>query len=223
MDTDYKAHTLCVARVPIFNHLGPHELSAIAKTAHMRTYNRGQFIHKSGDTSDHLYIIHKGEVKIFRLSDTGKEQLVRILRPGDFIGELNLFASTKHDSYAQAKQRSEICTISRSDVQHLLLQYPTISLHVLAEVTKRLSHSEKQTAAITTESINDRIWQYLLDLSENAGSNTFELPMSRKNLASYLGTTPETLSRRFTEFENNGHINQTGQRKITITNKNWPH
>lgn len=221
MDTDYNLHALCVSRVPIFNHLGAHELNAIAQTAHMKIYKRGQFIHKSGDTSDQLYIIHKGEVKVYRLSDTGKEQIVRILLPGDFIGELNLFASSKHDSYAQAKQNSEICTINRSDVHTLLLKYPTISLHVLAEVTKRLSHSEKQTAAITTESINSRIWQYLLDLSEQAGSSTFELPMSRKNLASYLGTTPETLSRRFSEFEHNGHISQTGQRKITITNKNY--
>lgn len=92
---------LCVSRVPIFNHLPAEALAVIADKASMRTHERGQFIHRAGEPSDKLFIVHTGKVKVYRLSDTGKEQLVRILNPGDFAGELALFSNEAHDSYAE--------------------------------------------------------------------------------------------------------------------------
>ncbi|WP_322996069.1 Crp/Fnr family transcriptional regulator [Castellaniella sp.] len=207
---------LCVSRVPIFNHLPPDELAVIADKASMHSYESGQFIHRPGDPSNKIFIIHQGTIKVYRLADTGKKQLVRILSPGDFAGELSLFSATAHDSYAETMQASEICTIHRADVQELLLQYPGIGLHMLAELSRRLGSSEKQTAAITTVSINARLAQYLADQAERVNSAQFDLPMSRRHLASFLGTTPETISRRLGEFEDAGWILQTGQRQMTI-------
>jgi len=207
---------LCVSRVPIFNHLSHEALAVIASKASMRSYERGQFIYRAGDPSDRLFIVHRGRIKVYRLSEAGKEQLVRILNPGDFAGELALFAAADHDSYAEVMQSSEVCTIHQADLRELLLKYPNISLHVLAELSRRLDNSEKQTAAIATTSINARLAQYLVDHAEQEDSSSFSLPMSRKHLASYLGTTPETVSRRLGEFEEAGWIVQTGQRKIAI-------
>ncbi|TAN30163.1 MAG: Crp/Fnr family transcriptional regulator [Castellaniella sp.] len=209
----------CVARVPIFNHLPVDQLSVIAGKALMHTYDRGQFIHRAGDPSDKLFIVHRGQVKVYRLADNGKEQLVRILSAGDFAGELALFAATSQDSYAQAMQPSQVCTIYQTDVRRLLLQYPDISLHVLAELSRRLDTSEKQTAAIATASINARLAQYLVDQAHHAGSDDFSLSMSRRHMASFLGTTPETVSRRLGEFEEAGWISQSGQRQITILDR----
>lgn len=207
---------MCVSRVPIFNHLPAHELAAIAGKASMRTYERGEFIHRASEQAGKLFIVHKGMVKVYRLADNGKEQLVRILQPGDFAGELALFTTGRHDSYAEAMKTSEVCTIDRSEVHALLRQHPDISLHLLAELSRRLGSSEKQSAAIATASINARLAQYLADLSEAEGSSSFNLPMSRRHIASFLGTTPETVSRRLGEFEEAGWIRQTGQRKISI-------
>lgn len=207
---------LCVSRVPIFNHLPVQALAVIADKASMKSYERGQFVHRAGDASGQLFIVHRGKVKVYRLSDTGKEQLVRILEAGDFAGELALFSFSDHDSYAEAMQPSEVCTIHRAELRELLLQYPDIGLHVLAELSRRLETSERQTAAIATASINARLGQYLARQAEQANTCSFSLPMSRKHLASFLGTTPETISRRLGEFEEAGWILQSGPRKITI-------
>src|SRR5690606_4388138 len=83
-------------------------LSVIAGKATMRTYERGEFIHRAGDPSDKLFIVHKGTVKVYRLSDSGKEQLMRILNPGDFAGELALFSATAHDSYAERSEERRV-------------------------------------------------------------------------------------------------------------------
>ncbi|NYT76083.1 Crp/Fnr family transcriptional regulator [Alcaligenaceae bacterium] len=207
---------LCVSLVPIFNHLPHNELVNIAAKAAMRTVGRNEFIHRAGEHSNQLYIVHQGKVKVYRLSEDGKEQLVRILQPGDFTGELALFSPGQHDSYAEATEDARVCIISRDDLSALMLEHPEIGMHLLSELAQRLGSSEKQTAAIATESINARIVLYLASLSEQAKSRDIRLPMSRKDLASYLGTSPETISRRLKEFEDEGWIVQTGQRGIRI-------
>lgn len=212
------AQELCVSLVPIFNHLPATELVSVAGKAEMRTFERGEFIHHAGDDSNQLFIIHQGKVKVYRLSEGGKEQLLRILEPGDFTGELALLCDSQHDSYAEAMERSKICTISRNEFRSLLLRLPSIGLHIMNELAQRLDASEKQTTVIATEAVDSRIGLYLASLAEKSNSMSITLPMSRKNLASYLGTTPETISRRLTEFEEANWIAQSGQRDIRILN-----
>ena len=207
---------MCISIVPIFNHLDPSEMNEIVKHTNSVSHSRGHTIYHAGDPSDGLYIVHKGRVKIYRLSDNGKEQLVRILEPGDFTGELSLFSETVHDAYAEAMQNVELCVMSRDDFQTFLLKYPAISLKVLGEFSSRLAKTEKQAARIALETTDTRIAMYLADLSEEKNSNRITLPMTRKDLASHIGTSPETISRKLTEFEDAGWIRQLSQREIEI-------
>ncbi|WP_237173688.1 Crp/Fnr family transcriptional regulator [Paracandidimonas lactea] len=207
---------LCVSLVPIFNHLPEDELENVAACAHMRTLEKDAFIHRAGMPADQLFIVHAGRVKVYRLAETGKEQLVRMLGPGDFLGELNLFNDGCHESYAQATETSQICSIAQRDLRELLLRYPAIGLHVMAELAHRLGSTEKQAAAIGTESIDTRLGRYLLKLAAASGSNAIHLPFSHRDLASYLGITPETLSRRLTAFEVEGWIKRSGPRNIVL-------
>lgn len=206
----------CISIVPIFNHLEIHEMNEIVKETNSVSHRRGQTIYRAGEQSDGLYIVHKGRVKIYRLSETGKEQLVRILEPGDFTGELSLFSESIHDAYAEALEPVELCVMGRDDFQQFLLKYPAISLKVLIEFSTRLAQTEKQAAHIAMESVETRIALYLANQVEQQKSNNIQLPMSRKDLASHLGTTPETVSRKLTDFQDAGWISQTTQRDIDI-------
>lgn len=207
---------LCISIVPIFNHLDPVEMQEIVKESHSSMHTKGQTIYQAGEKSDGLYIVHKGRVKIYRLSDNGKEQLVRILEPGDFTGELSLFNESVHDAYAEALEPVELCVMGRDNFQQFLLKYPAIALKVLTEFSTRLAKTEKQAASIAMESTETRVAIYLADLVEEQKCSNLTLPMSRKDLASHLGTTPETISRKLTDFEQAGWIKQSGQREIII-------
>lgn len=206
----------CVSLVPIFNHLEVEQLEEIMAVAQSVSFEKGEIIFHAGDRSDSLYIVNKGKVKIFRLSETGKEQLVRILNPGDFTGELALFRNDMHESFAEAMTDTQVCTIHQADLQELLLKYPSISLKILAEFSNRLDQSEKQTTRFATEKVETRIALFLTECLEDSQSKEFLLPMSKKNLASYLGTTPETISRKLSEFEDHGFIKQKAHKKIEI-------
>ena len=100
----------------------------------------------------------------------------------------------------------------------LLKEYPEISMKIMSSMSERLSQSERQTASVATESVTNRIIYYLEDLAGPDADDeaTVKLPMTRKDLASYLGTTPETVSRRFKELENKGLIKQLPKNTIHI-------
>ena len=177
------------------------------------SFKKGEVIYREGDISDLLYIVSKGKIRIYRLSESGKEQLVRILNPGDFTGELALFRESIQEAYAEAMSDTDVCMISRNDLQEFLLKYPTISLKILSEFSNRLETSEKQTTRFATEKVDTRLALFLAECMESGDvPMEIELPMSKKDLASYLGTTPETISRKLADLENEGCIKQKSGR-----------
>lgn len=92
-------------------------------------------------------------------------------------------------------------------------------MEILSEFSKRLDAQERQTAAIATEKVETRIALYLLSLMEENQKDTVTLPMMKKDLASLLGTTPETISRKLVEFEEKGLMVSLPQNRIRILQK----
>lgn len=210
-------HHACVALVPIFRHLEPDRLMEVSAAIRPLTLRKQEMLYRAGEPSEALYIVNRGRVRIYRLSVGGKEQVIRILQQGDFTGEMALFRESVHESYAEALEETSICQITRRDFQALLLKYPTIALKVLDEFSRRLDESEKQATRIATEKADTRIAQYLVESMNRPGTpQEIVLPMNRKDLASYLGTTPETISRKLAEFEDAGYIRQLSPRRIEI-------
>ena len=207
----------CIHVVPIFNHLGEEQIAEIGGVIKSASYKKGELLYREGDTSDSLYIVRKGSIRIYRLSEAGKEQLLRILRTGDFTGELALFRESIHEAYAEAMSDTDVCTISRSDLQDFLLKYPTIALRMLSELSNRLGTSEKQMARFATEKAETRLALFLAECLDGAqDAKDIELPMSKKDLSSYLGIAPETMSRKLAELEDAGLIRQKTGRRIEI-------
>ncbi|WP_373893167.1 Crp/Fnr family transcriptional regulator [Virgibacillus natechei] len=101
---------LCVAKVPFFNHLDEDEMLEIVDKSRHRNFEKGETIFRDGDPLESLYIVHQGSVKIYQLFESGKEQLLRILNPGEFMGELALFTERSLDSYAEAMEKTNICS-----------------------------------------------------------------------------------------------------------------
>lgn len=207
----------CISLVPIFNHLEPAQMDEIMSLIRSLKFKRGENLYSPGDPANTLYIVSEGKIKIYRLSESGKEQLIRFLRPGDFTGELALFSDSVHEAYAEAIEDTSVCNITRSEFNELLLKYPSISLKVLSEFSHRLEQSEKQTTRFATERVETRIALFLIEcMDKDSRSQIVELPMSKKDLASYLGTTPESISRKLTEIEEVGLIEQISNKKIKI-------
>lgn len=213
-----KEREFCISKVPIFNHLEPEEMLEILKKSSQMTFKKGEIIYIEGDPLEYLYIVHTGRVKIYQLFESGKEQLLRILESGEFMGELALFSEKVLDSYAEALEQTEICAIHRNDIQELLKTHPTIPLKILSEFSSRLEETEFLVSQLSYRDVETRTASYLVKLAKENQTNSIVLPMSKRDLASHLGTTQETISRRLSQFQTNGWIDQEGQRNIKILN-----
>lgn len=210
----------CVHMVPIFNHLTDSQLELIMERVTAKKLAKGDFLYQANDKSHGIYILNKGAIKVFHIVESGKDQLNRILKPGDIIGETGIFnPDAVHEDYAQALIDSTVCVIYQDDLFKILADYPEVSLRILHELSSRLRQSDKQTTYISTEKVGSRLATFLADLiPEEKEGETILLPMAKKEIASYLGTTPETLSRKFKTLENEGLIQQVGHNKIIIPN-----
>lgn len=216
----HHSHAACIRLVPIFNHLNDEQMDLIAQSAPVKQFNKRELLFRLGETDDTLYIIHSGRVRIYQLSESGREQTIRMLNPGDFIGEVAIFqADRRHNNYAEAILDTSVCMIHKKDLDEYLDAYPEITRRILADVTQRLQTSEKQTMHVGIEQVELRIIHFLADYVEDEENHTFlTLPMSKKDIASYLGTTPETISRKFSSLENRGLIKQHPRNRIEIFN-----
>ncbi len=207
----------CVTLVPLFNHLPEEDQEEINHLTHHMTYEKGEIIF-SPLTDAKLLIVASGSVKIYQLSNSGKEQLLRVLQPGDYTGDKDLFGSKNNNLYGETLQETTLCTITQKDFQSMLLEKPAIALKLLQLNAKKMAETEKQSQFLATDAIEERLATYLLDLSEAENSLVVELPFKMKELAAFLGTTPETLSRKMKKMSAEGYFTRSG-RQITILDK----
>ncbi|MFD1317562.1 Crp/Fnr family transcriptional regulator [Loigolactobacillus zhaoyuanensis] len=195
----------CIKLVPIFQTLSDAERAEIAPLVQQRHFAAGTSLFAAGDAVESLMIVAGGQVKITQIAANGKEQLLYLLNPGDFDGEAALFTTSTRQNFGTALAATDICMIRRQDFQQQLQTSPQLALNILNTFGQRLANVAEQSTQATTASIEERLANYLL---ETAGEklDDFKLPLKKKDIASYLGTTPETISRKFREFTDDGLI-----------------
>lgn len=213
------ADDLCVARVPLFRGLSRQEQEMVAELARPVRTRRGEAVYTAGADVSQLMVVHTGRLKISRVSTDGHEQIVRVLEPGDFVGEAALLTGERPDHHAVALEAGSMCVFRHSDVGGLIGQHPSIGLHMLQEISSRLGEVETRLASVIAGDVSSRLADYLLALParRTAGGLGVELPLPKKDVASLLDTTPESLSRQLRRLGDTGVIEQHPRGRITIT------
>ena len=206
----------CIEIVPIFSNLSREEMLEVANITSEKTFEKGEMIYMAGDKGDKLYVIHSGKVKVSRISDIGKEQVIRVLGSGEFMGELSLFSESDLKDNGEALSKAVMCVIHAEKLKDLMSKYPAISIKIVEELSNRLENVESLIENISIHGVGRRVADILLELADEYGE--VKLNMSKKDLASHIGMSQETLSRKLRNFEEEGLIKLMGHRRITILN-----
>lgn len=205
------AASLC--RLSLFEGLADEQISAVAAIAAPRRYGKGELIFSDGDRGDGFYAIVSGQVKVFKMSDGGKEQILHIFGPGDPFGEVPVFEGRSFPASAMAITDSRLVFFPRREFVALIHDYPSLALGMLAVLSRRLRLFTTQIENLSLKEVPQRLAGYLLYLSEEQeGADTVSLPISKGQLASLIGTVPETLSRVFAKMSADGLIEVEGKR-----------
>jgi CRP/FNR family transcriptional regulator len=214
----HEAHHACVARVPIFADLSPEQQDQVAAFARPVHVSRGEIVYLAGSDLQRLLVVHRGRLAMRHLTADGREQLVRVLEEGEVVGEAAFVTGERPDHETVAMSDSELCTLDHADLVELVRRHPRIAIRMLQSVTERLARAERMLATVATTDVETRLAAWLLEQPsvEGASRRVVELPMAKKDIAAFLGTTPETLSRRLASLAREGLIGLVGRRRIVL-------
>jgi len=192
------------------------QLKAIGK---LRSYNKKETIFFEGEPAEGFYIVVSGKVKIFKLSSEGREQILHIFGQGEPFGEAAVFAGVLFPANAAAMEKTEAFYIPRSGFERLLKNNPSLCLNLLAILSKRLMIFVRMIGDLSLKEVPARLATYLLISSAKlGGTDTITLDLTKTQLASLLGTIPETLSRILSRMQKAKIIDVQGS-DITIKDK----
>lgn len=217
-------HQLCAGRVPIFSSLDTEELASIVSLIVRKQYAKGELIILEGSKQDSLVIINKGQVKAFRDTHEGKEQILYIFSEGDFFGEKNLIKHQEATYNVEALEETSICTIKKNDFQQLLREYPDIGFKIMEELCNRLDRLENTIETMGAKNVEARVNAALIEFAKKYSKDhpkglLVELPLSREGIANYIGLTRETVSRKMSLLQDEGIIEMVGNKKVIIIDK----
>ena len=209
---------LCVSHVPIFKRLDRDQQEAVAALAQPLRVAAGEPVYLQGARNAPLIVLHQGSVKLTRLTRDGKERVISVLAPGDFSGEAALLTGARPDHSAIAVDDTVACSFRREDFATLLAEHPQVGFTMMSALSQRLAASHDMLEQVTSRDVSARVADYLLGLDARRSPQGVwvELPLPKKDVASLLGTTPESFSRTLTKFADNNVIALTDARRITI-------
>ncbi len=121
-----------INNIPAFNGLSEDQLKEIKSIAVDRRYNKGEIIFSEGDEGNGFYVVVDGQVKIFKLSPEGKEQILHIFGPGDPVGEVAMFAGRSFPANAESITATRLLFFARTDFLDLISANPSLAMKILA-------------------------------------------------------------------------------------------
>lgn len=200
-------HATCVQRVPIFSSLDGEQQLKVASFATPVKLERGDLLYRAGARMGQLFVVHTGQLKLEHITASGRLQLVRVAGPGDVVGEHAFLTGARPEVQAEALTDAQMCVFSHADLAKLIASYPSIASAMLRSLSERVVDAERRLG-LGSMDVGVRVASYLLDLpGETTGEGyKVRLPMPKKDLASYLGTTPESFSRALGRLQRSGLV-----------------
>ncbi len=200
-----------IAKTVLFSGLAEKELQRVGQVALEKHFPKGQSVFMEGEEGAGFYIVSRGLVKIYKISMDGKEQILHIMGPGEPFGEVPVFSGQRFPANAETLMESDLLFFPRQDFVDLIAHYPSLAMNMLAVLSGRLRQFTIQIENLTLREVPARLAAYLIYLADrDKQDKAVTLDISKGQLASLLGTVPETLSRALTNMKNNGLIQTDG-------------
>ncbi len=201
-----------ISKAPLFCGLPENQLQEIRHIAVDRHFKKKEIIFSEGDEGKGFFVVAEGRVKIFKVSSEGKEQIFHIFGPGEPFGEVPVFSGQSFPASAEAIADSRLLFFPRTAFVELITGNPSLALNMLAVLSMRLRQFTVQVESLSLKEVPSRLAAYLVYLADEQGTKeAVTLNISKGQLASLLGTIPETLSRAFAKLTRQNLIEVNGR------------
>ncbi len=202
--------------IPYFSGLKPAELDSISKLIFEKRYDQGEIILLEGEAAEALYFIAFGIVKVFKASADGKEQILKIMRPGESFNDVPMLNGGLNPASAQAMGSVLLYGIAKSDLEVVIHSQPQIALNVIKVMVGGLRHLMSLVEDLSFRHVTGRVAKILL---EYAGDGKGAEPrLTQRDMAAMAGTVREVVGRSLKALEEEGVI-RLDRHRIVISDE----
>jgi len=196
------------------------KLKDFSNVSFEKSFLNKQNIFLQNDQSDYLYNITEGNVKIYQLLDDGRIQIIGFLYPGDFFGS---YKNNKYNYCAEAIGDLKTCVFNQKILDKYLDENPILAKELLNKTSFELTLAQDRLTVLGKLNAAERLVKFLLNISEQRNrigwkNNPISLPMTRQDVADYLGITIETVSRELTNLKTSNIIKIITSKQIYLSN-----
>lgn len=197
---------MLLSHINLLDELPEEELKKIDEVTVTAPIKKGTIILSPTQHMRSLFFLKKGQVRLYRISSTGKEFTVDLLSEGNIFGETSSFSLTEYNIYAETMIDSLVCTLTKDRFEELLRQNPDISLKLITILTSKLKEVYQITESIAYKDVKHRILLLFMQLSNRFGVRsgdwqTVEVKITQHDIASMIGSSRETVSLLLGELE----------------------
>ena len=202
--------------------LNKEELLRMAECKTSYTIKKGEPIFEEGEVTNGIYCIKDGVCKLSKLSDNGKDQIVKLVKPGELLGQRSMISDEPANLSAVALEDMEVCFIPRSEVMQFFTQNNQFSMNVMRTICDDLKGADDHMVNMAQKTVRQRLGETLIYLEDTFGKNedgTLHIQLSREELAGMIGTATESCIRLLSELNKSDYIELIGK-KIKLLDKN---
>ena len=191
------------SRITLLKDLPPEVVTAISAAGETRRFDQGEIIQWQADEGDPLYLLISGSVDLFRLSPTGREQILRRLEAGELF---NLAPALLEDSMnpvnVRAQTACELLAINKEKLYRLIIQFPEFAIRISKYLAQRLQYMTDLVEQLSLHPVRERLAGFLIQQAESPAAGSW----TQDEIARRLGTVREVISRTLRDFTNVGLI-----------------
>lgn len=191
--------------------LNKKEMEYMSKTASMRGCTKNQIIYFPEDSSNVIYFLKQGKVKISRHSEEGKEIIITILGPGEIFGELSISGEGRREEIAEALEESIICALSIQELEKMMEKNPKFNIRITKFIGIRLKKIESRLASLIFKSTENRIKSFIKEMADDHGTKIgieteVKLNLTHDDIAKLTATSRQSVTSVFNELEKDNVI-----------------
>jgi len=179
-----------------------------------RRYGAGQVLYGEGDSTNHVYYVASGVVKVLRTDSYGKELIIELCKAGDFFGHMDVLKGLEYGSAAEVLEDAEVHLIPRKNFLDLMHRNRDVAMRFIRLLAGEVTQNQERLLALAYASVRERTAQALLDLQARFKEADKKPQLSREDLAGMVGTAKESLIRALSDFKSDGWVVLEGKSVI---------
>ena len=196
-----------IRRVPLFSMLTNDQAQGIADSVVKRRFRRGEIIVEHGKKSNALFILLTGRARVLTSDSRGREVILAVLQPGDYVGEMSLIDNEPHSATVRAEVQTDMLILGRSEFARCLPENSSLSYAIMRGLVSRLRAADRQIESLALLDVYGRVARALLDMAEDLnGVKLIRTKVSRQDLAKIVGASREMVSRVMKDLEERGMV-----------------